>query len=154
MRHVFVAFLILMSPTAPADEPAPSRYAGTCARRCHGNSRSVVEAMLVNPLTRRRTWERVYIYSSEPPSVVCRCSNPQVVRHRRRADRQETLYYVQACEYNCRQGIRLFPDVAVVDVDGREHHEDVSILQYDSPIACLCTGIPLDPPPPPRQHPR
>lgn len=149
----FTVLGIVFELLSHAQDSPRSRYAGICSRRCGSGSRSIVEVTLVDPALNKRTREKVYIYSSGHPAVVCRCQT-QLVRHRTRADRESTNDMSRQCGINCRQGVRLFMDVRVIDPDGREHREDISILEYDAPIACLCTPTPPDPPPPPRGHPR
>lgn len=157
MRHAFLLILVFFAPNSPqgaeADPPPPSRYAGICARRCGTNSSSNLRATLVDPLRNSRSEESIYIYSANNPGVVCRC-HTRAIRDRTRAERRATKRLGEECTLNCRQNIRMF-DVAVVERDGREHDERISILQYESPIGCLCTGIPTDEPAPapPRRHP-
>lgn len=154
MRFVFMGILILLSPL-PRGNPEPAgHYAGICRRRCETrNTSRLVEATLVDPLRRRKSRERVYLYKTGNPCVACRCSS-ELVRHRTRAIRESTNFLVHDCLINCRGGIRLF-DTIVVDPDGREHNESISVLSYNSPVGCLCTGIPVEPrpPAPPRRHP-
>lgn len=157
MRYVVILILILLSPDdrsgARADTPPRSRYAGICARRCGSNSSSNLRATLVDPLRNSRSEENIYIYSANNPGVVCRC-HTRPIRDRNRAERRATKRLAEDCTLNCRQNIRMF-DVAVVERDGSEHAERISILQYESPVGCLCTGIPTDEPAPvlPRRHP-
>lgn len=154
MRYLLFVALIFCSAEAISNPPPQSRYAGVCARRCRSSSSSIVEATLVDPIQRKRTHERVYIYSAVNPVIVCQCHSAPV-RHRTRAERETTASLARSCDTNCRAGIRLYPDVLIVDARGRERRESISILQYDSPIGCICTGIPVLPPPPepPRRHP-
>lgn len=155
MRYLLLTSILLLFPLILAgDEPAPSRHAGACARRCRSNSTSIVEATLVDPVRGKRTRERAYIYSTGNPAIVCQCHSAPV-RHRTRADRENTAFLARECRDLCRAGTRLYPDVLIVGPDGRERRESIGILQYESPIACLCTGIPVDvpPPAPPRRHP-
>jgi len=156
MRYLLLASLLFIFPLLlEGDEPAPSIHAGACARRCRSNSSSIVEATLVDPVQRKCTRERAYIYSTGNPAIICRCRSTPV-RHRTRAEREVTASLVRDCSANCRAGMRLYPEVLIVDPDGHDHGESMSILQYEPPIACLCTGISVDvpePPAPPRRHP-
>ncbi len=140
-----------------AQDAPRSQYAGVCARRCRSRTGSIIEATLVHTRLKKLTLEKVYILSTgnpemNAPAVVCGCES-RLVRHRTRAVREETAYLCRQCEGNCRSGMRLYPDVVIVDSNGQEHRESVSLLQYASPIGCICTGIPLYPPPLPRRHP-
>ncbi|MBI2099000.1 hypothetical protein HYT45_01130 [Candidatus Uhrbacteria bacterium] len=161
MKYVLgMAAVILFSfSLSLADEPPVSRYAGVCARRCRSRTNSIIDATVVHTVLRKRTREKVYLLSTgnsevNAPAVVCGCES-RLVRHRTRADRENTALLARECNDLCRAGTRLYPDVLIVSPDGSEHRESVGILQYESPIACLCTGIPVDvlPPVPPRRHP-
>lgn len=154
MKYVFIAAIILISFPLSGDERRPSRYAGVCGRRCGSGSRSGILVTVVDPVAKRRTHDRIYLYSSGNPAIVCQCHSASV-RHRTRAEREITASLSRDCYNNCRAGTRLYPDVLIVEPDGREHRESISILQYNSPIGCICTGIPVEPPPPepPRRHP-
>lgn len=153
MRYFLLIALIFCSPDAVSNPSPQSRYAGICGRRCGSGSRSAIPVTVVDALAKRRTHDRIYVYSSGNPAIICRCHS-QVVRHRTRADREITEELSSSCATNCRRGTRLFTDVIVVEADGSEHTENISILQYDYPIACLCGNIGQNSPPLPRGHPR
>lgn len=153
MRYLLLVALIFCCPDAIPNPPPPSRYAGVCGRRCGSRSQGGIPVTVVDPVAKRRTHDRVYIYSSGNPAIVCRCHS-RVVRHRTRADREITEELSSSCAVNCRRGIRLFTNVIVVEAGGSEHAENISVLQYDDPIACLCGNIGQNPPSSPRGHPR
>lgn len=153
MRYLLFVALIFCSPDAVSNPPSRSRYVGICGRRCGSGSRSAIPVTVVDALAKRRTHDRIYVYSSGNPAIICRCHS-QVVRHRTRVDREITEELASSCATNCRLGIRLFTNVIVVEADRSEHTENISILQYDSPVACLCGSVRQNSPPPPRDHPR
>lgn len=127
--------------------PPESVYTSSCRESCdRGAPGYMVKAMLVDPVLRRRSMETVNIYRADPPlPIACHCRSAPI-QDRNDEDRRRTASLVQRCISQCQSGEYSYRAL-LVERDGREHQERVSILDFARAIVCLCTGIRQQDPP-------